>query len=386
MSELVNINCRNKVRWRLLSSASMLMFTLHSILPKTVHAEEAARPSVWIDLGGQLSRLDDGEVAFAPPIMANRPAEFVSSQQFEKPPGNSFDGTAKITLQPSESNWVFSASVRYGRANSTQHKLQQTSPLPTTKYLLGFYKRIVKPVAQRFADTTARSDESHAIVDFEAGKDVGLGLFGRTSGTSLISVGMRFAQFGSSSNFVQRSDPDWHFQKKYENFPPYYYNLEFINQPFHSNSASLTAERSFRGFGPSVSWKSSLPLAGNGQDGQLMADWGLNAAVLFGRQKTKTHHQSTARYGLVSVYKFTAVPHTTAQFPATPDHTRSRNVVVPNLGGFAGLSFKYPNAKISLGYRADFFFGAMDGGIDTRQTYDRGFYGPYASISIGLGG
>ena len=79
-----------------------------------------------------------------------------------------------------------------------------------------------------------------------------------------------------------------------------------------------------------------------------------------------------------------AAPHTTAVLPATPDHTRSRNVTVPNIGGFAGLSFKYPNAKVSLGYRADFFFGAVDGGIDARKTYDRSFYGPYATVSIGL--
>jgi len=60
--------------------------------------------------------------------------------------------------------------------------------------------------------------------------------------------------------------------------------------------------------------------------------------------------------------------------------------VVPNLGGFAGLSFKYPNAKVSVGYRADFFFGAMDGGIDAHKSYDRDFYGPFATVSIGLGG
>jgi hypothetical protein len=70
--------------------------------------------------------------------------------------------------------------------------------------------------------------------------------------------------------------------------------------------------------------------------------------------------------------------------PATPDHTRTRSVAVPNIGGFAGLSFKYPNAKVSLGYRADFFFGAVDGGIDARKTYDRSFYGPYMTVSIGL--
>jgi hypothetical protein len=65
---------------------------------------------------------------------------------------------------------------------------------------------------------------------------------------------------------------------------------------------------------------------------------------------------------------------------------RSRSVVVPNVGGFVGMSLRFPNAKVSLGYRIDAFFGAMDGGIDTRKTYDRDFYGPFATISIGLGG
>ncbi len=43
------------------------------------------------------------------------------------------------------------------------------------------------------------------------------------------------------------------------------------------------------------------------------------------------------------------------------------------------------DAKISLGYKADFFFGAIDGGIDARKNENRAFFGPYASISIGLG-
>ncbi len=80
------------------------------------------------------------------------------------------------------------------------------------------------------------------------------------------------------------------------------------------------------------------------------------------------------------------MPHTLSGFPVKFDRERSRSVTVPNIGAFAGFSVKYPNAKLSFGYRADFFFGAMDGGIDARKTYDRSFYGPYASISIGLGG
>ena len=52
---------------------------------------------------------------------------------------------------------------------------------------------------------------------------------------------------------------------------------------------------------------------------------------------------------------------------------------------FCGLSFRYANAKM-MGYRADFFFGAMDGGIDTGKSGNIGFYGPFAAISVGLGG
>jgi hypothetical protein len=45
-----------------------------------------------------------------------------------------------------------------------------------------------------------------------------------------------------------------------------------------------------------------------------------------------------------------------------------------------------PNSEISLGYRADFFFGAVDGGLSTPEKETRGFYGPFAKISVGLGG
>jgi len=45
-----------------------------------------------------------------------------------------------------------------------------------------------------------------------------------------------------------------------------------------------------------------------------------------------------------------------------------------------------PSAKVSFGYRADVFFGVIDGGLATRSTFNRGFYGPFAQVSIGIGG
>lgn len=76
---------------------------------------------------------------------------------------------------------------------------------------------------------------------------------------------------------------------------------------------------------------------------------------------------------------------TTSYRNTPPDQNRSRTVIVPNVGGVAGLSYRFGDAKLSAGYRADFFFG-MDGGIDTTKKENVGFYGPFANVSVGMGG
>jgi iron complex outermembrane receptor protein len=234
--------------------------------------------------------------------------------------------------------------------------------------------------ASKFADTDARTSEHHAILDFQAGKDVGLGLFGSKNGSSVINLGVRFAQFSSKSNIALKSDPDWHFTYKY------YAGLKLAPyQAYHTNQANLQASRSFHGVGPSLSWNASALLAGNSQDSELTLDWGVNAALLFGRQRAKIHHDAQAQYHPGGKYYNQAGFRRVTYSPAPVDVTRSRSVTVPNVGGFAGISFRYSDAKISFGYRADMFFNAMDGGIDARKSENRGFYGPYASISVGLG-
>jgi hypothetical protein len=106
-------------------------------------------------------------------------------------------------------------------------------------------------------------------------------------------------------------------------------------------------------------------------------NWGINAAAIFGRQKIEGHVEARGTYFFGSK---------TTHYLRNGPISRSRSVLVPNVGGFAGVSVRYPNVKVSLGYRADFFFGAMDAGIDARHTRNVGFHGPFAKISIGLGG
>ncbi len=383
MSELIQEKTsRASLRWRLFAGVSVLALAAHIASAEMAMAEDADRPTVWIDLGGQLSHLQDGQETFAPSVMDARPSIFDPSQKFEKPPSYSFDGYGEISVRPEHSDWVFGATIQYGRSKSRKYKLQQTNPEPFKKYYSG-YTNTANPVAQRFAETTTNNSEQHVILDFKVGRDVGLGLFGNNA-TSVVSAGVRFAQFGSKTNISLKSDPDWHFNYKYLASRGFSISN---GQDFHSNLARMTAENSFHGMGPSISWKASAPLAGD-QNESIAIDWGLNAAVLFGRQKARTHHQTTARYFSKYGPLLTqpVVPHTISPFPVAHDHTRFRSVTVPNIGGFAGLSFNYSNAKLSFGYRADFFFGAMDGGIDARKTYDRSFYGPFATVSIGLGG
>ena len=385
MSELIQKNeDRATARWKLLTGASALTLTAFVASSGIAAAEEDARPNVWIELGGQLSRLEDSSEIFSPDFPTARPDIFTPSEKFEGPPRFGFDEVGKISIQPDRSNWVFSASVQYGRANKKDHVHQQTYPSNIRVKPAFFLPTISKyPRGERFADTNAQDNEQHLVLDFQAGKDVGLGMFGK-HGSSVVSLGVRFAQFRDKSAVNLKSDPDWHFQKHVYYY--YSYQVNYYAQPYHSNIASFQAERSFHGVGPSLSWTASAPVAGDPLDGELNVDWSVNAAILFGRQKTRVQHETTIRYNNYGYPIFPRVHSVlqTVSHTAPPSRTRTRNVTVPNFGGSIGLSWRLQNFKMSFGYRADFFFGAVDGGIETHKSEDRAFFGPYASLSIGF--
>lgn len=123
-------------------------------------------------------------------------------------------------------------------------------------------------------------------------------------------------------------------------------------------------------------------MTGSSEDG-ITFDWGVAAALLFGRQKASISHSTMETK--FNKYQFN-YPNEVVYHLTTPPISRHRSIVVPNVGGFAGISFRRANAKVSFGYRGDFFFGAMDGGIEMRKSEDMSFHGPFASVSIGLGG
>jgi hypothetical protein len=390
MSELMMTRGGHKVRRGLLSTVSAMTLLLSAASMGAAFAEDAAdRPNVWIELGVQAERNDGSQQPFAPPFVLTQPRpafETISPIDTQRLPRYSVGGEGRIVFEPDNTHWVLAAGIRYGRSNGKKIVHQQTvaAPYPV---VVGTYHGYLTQTIEKFAHTEAKHHSSYTVLDFMAGQDVGLGLFGG-HGKSVFSLGVRYAQFSNQSHVSISSDPDFHVTLvQIPWFPSTYPPVPFSG-PHHAYKGVLDRSHNFHGMGPSVSWEASAPLTRSNNEAEISLDWGLNASVLFGRQKARTSHRTTGFYypKYISAYS-TNVAY---RNPTTPGesirHPRSRSVVVPNVGGFAGLSFRYANAKVSLGYRADFFFGAMDTGVDGRHTSDRNFYGPFARIGIGLGG
>jgi hypothetical protein len=355
MSEMTNFPTEGlKLQARLLATASAAALLMTMYASQQAAASETDEPVIWIELGGEFTQLETSQASYLPPFVLAEPRlPFIteSPADIEKGAVTSWDGNAKITFEPEGSDWSLSAGILYGRSVRSGSRRQQTAQRSVSTSI-GY---------DAYQSTNAKNNESHMILDFQAGKDVGLGVIGN-SGRSKVSVGVRYAQLNSEST------------------TNIFYQPTNSIHTYYKFSGTLNADRKFTGIGPSLSWDASAGLIGQANNG-ISFDWGVNGAVLFGRQRVRGHHQTT---NLAVTYS--RGQHKNPVYQTSVPLNRSKQVVVPNLGGFAGVSWRYPNAKISMGYRADFFLGAMDGGIDTARKENVGFYGPFASVSIGLGG
>lgn len=387
MSKAVNARYNHAgLRWRLLTTVSAISLMASAYSVGDARAAEGGQPLIWLELGSQYDRVTGKNELYIPPLAEHfAQAPFTENLLLaEHRPLYSYGADAAISFRPEDSNWVLSASVKFGRAHGRGSAQQTKEALPILEHLtvpaIGLHHTASLPSYWATHGFVAGSNsESHVIADFQVGRDVGLGIFGAES-ESVLSAGIRFAQLNSGSGADIHGVPD---------IAPYYFDVHLgiqhlfgTGKQFHTLIASDDTTRNFRGLGPSLAWSASAPVAGNQNDGELTLDFGLNAAVLFGRQTVRRlHHESGQYYKKALATKYHSSYHN-----APPASTRERNTTVPNVGGFAGLSFRYIDAKLSIGYRGDFFFGAVDGGMDARHDVTRGFYGPFATIGIGLGG
>jgi hypothetical protein len=342
MSELVENRHRADIRLRLLTTVSAL--ALASTALNSAQAETTAdKPTVWIELGGQFEQIATDQEPFFPPFASlesvtgplRAGVAKIPPGEVQRPLRGGFGAESKISVQPDGVNWVFSAGVRYGQSSGTKHLHESSQP---QAYHFGSISLL--RLNPEFSDAMGKQSEKHAIIDFQAGKDVGLGLFGR----SVMNVGVRVAQFHTNLSTTLGRDPNNGGYK--------YFGTRAIPTPNpHDFRMQAQSIRNFHGIGPSLSWEGTTPVAGNADNAEFIFDWGINAAVLFGRQRAnishKTYEASHPRPSQGNPSNFSVPVYT----HATPVPARSRTVTVPNIGGMAGVSLRFPNAKVSLGYR-----------------------------------
>ena len=200
MSELIQKNdSRATIRWKLLTSASALVLAACVSSVTVAKAEDADHPQIWIELGGQMENVSGQGEVFAPPFLAANSSSTVLGSvtplQAQQPPKFSFGEEGSVSFQPEGSDWVFSAAARIGRSSNSRHVQHQTYNTFVTAYKYGAPEaNLNKRGIDKFSSTHAGHQESHDVLDFQAGKDVGLGMFG-ARGSSVVSVGVRFAQF-----------------------------------------------------------------------------------------------------------------------------------------------------------------------------------------------
>lgn len=347
---------RKHIRYHLLATVSATALLGAVAMAGRAHAADSDHATLWIEAGGAFDQISADNSRWLPPNLTP-PIANPPPGPFGGSPRDGFDEDLKLSFTPDNSDWIFSASIRYGR---TQTGPKRNHDQSYKIHVISSYGIIYKyeHTNKDFANSIQKSRSRHATLDFQAGKDLGLGMFG---GTSVLSAGVRVAKLNENANGHLTA---------FVSAPVKYATSEM------AHNAAFRASRSFNGIGPTVSWDASAPLVGTLVDG-LALDWGVNAAILFGQQKS---HLS-----LLTKDTHYFVTHQTVVSHSTQNPARSKSVMVPNVGALAGLSWRLPNAKVSIGYRADMFFSAIDGGLTTSKSENRAFYGPYASISVGLG-
>jgi hypothetical protein len=327
-------------------------------------------------------------------------------------------GQVRVTYRPEGSAWTLSGGVRYGRVNNSTGRLRQeevtgdavcrfktsdaytpylpgvdlsfigklfcdpeygpvTKDIPPfgTKYFQNKYRAdyVLSPQNRLSSSTDRRED--HLIVDFDVGKDMGLGVLGVDE--SSVRAGLRYADFKSSISGDMRAVPDMVMPQ--DAWAKY-------NTTFHQYVASFAAEREFKGAGPTLSWEASRPVLGTEDAGHFNIDWSISAGALYGKQKTSISGTQGSQY-------FNAT-YPTKDFVLglqAPDQTpfemhRTKSVFAPMLDLSLGLSFDVPGVKLSTGYRWERYFNVLDAGFTEHQSYDRTVDGPFFKVAIGLGG
>jgi len=297
-------------------------------------------------------------------------------------------GGVKFIYQPDASAWSASVAFRYGRAGGGTHRTGDKDVghdicVVNNKYCHN--PSAIGPDAgkynwHQYFESTTSSQESHTFADFTVGRDFGIGQLGGQRATSKLELGLGYARFKSNTDAIMRGSPDLYFP---DNIIGAGYQFNFTHQ--HRINDTIRSDREFEGAGPELNWEATAPLMGGQTAGGIGVDVGVGGVVLFGKQKAQVGGHRLAYYmkgpGSPPTKYITHLYNTDIAIAS-----REKSVTVPGVRANLGLSYSVQGVKVSGGYKVERYYKAIDGGIETRKTYDRGFDGPYMKVSIGFGG
>lgn len=303
------------LRRKLLGTASVLALVGLVQLPSEARAgDNGMSDPDWhltLDMVGQFTMNSGGRTIYGDPGLLPNPTVGIN---------DGGDGLIAFTL--SKNDWVYGLSFNYGRTSTSHASFSYSYPSYPYQYGSG----------------DVRHNESHKIVDFTVGKDVGLGMFGM-DGSSVVSVGVEWANFSADTagNFTYGSK---------------YYSTNYPRE----------IHRRFNGIGPVISWNASTRIGDPGS--HLSLNWGVMGSVLFGTRKT---------YGVNA-------------FPARKD-----GGTVPRASGYLGVGWSSPDCPYAfgIGYAVQSSWGVFDGNYDLDGDEDsfrvnRLSHGAYVDLTLRL--
>src|SRR5262249_38597533 len=119
MSELIQANGQTAIRKQFLATVSAAALIAYVSATSVASAQDNDRPTVWIELGGQMETLQGITSPNVAPFMFTPADPYPAGTLIDnqRPPHNAFGFEGKVSFLPENSDWVFSAAARYSRGN-----------------------------------------------------------------------------------------------------------------------------------------------------------------------------------------------------------------------------------------------------------------------------
>jgi outer membrane receptor protein involved in Fe transport len=340
-----------------------------------------------IELGGQVQRHDAPYAPLAPDFVADF-SEAVDPTNVQNRDLDWGDGReVRLAYRPGTGPWSVAAGLRYGRGNASVpliHASEAAGPVRCgipdfSPYAVvcdpdhPFHDPTVLATGVNWSDASAREREEHNIVDFEVGRDFGLGALD----SGRVAAGLRHASFESMTATAIDGIPDMTLLEGWAVFPA----------SRNHYRTTIEGQREFEGWGPTLTAEAAHRLLGGDETGSLNVEWKATAGLLFGKQEaavTGTYASGFYESKYTNMQPSDELPLLT---PGPIDvEPRSADVEVPVLDLSLGLSYAIQRLKVGAGYRWERYFDVLDVGYDKHQDADRTIDGPYFKIAVGFGG